>query len=167
MDDINLSEHYSLFDLTTTNRAEYQAENRNINGVQIQTLRNVAGLLEVVNQILLVNFTNPFKMIVTSGYRCKPLNDAVGSTDRSQHMKCEAADCIPQGLELSEAFRVLWKEVSEGRLPVGQLIFETDERQYGTPSWIHISLGSPWRDQSKCNQVLRMEHGKYSLLGKL
>ena len=31
-------------------------------------------------------------MKITSGYRCKPLNDLVGSSDRSQHLKGQAAD---------------------------------------------------------------------------
>jgi hypothetical protein len=155
---IKLSEHFTVADLTKTNRGEFQKQNRNLSEVQIQTLRNLAGLLEVVWTILGV------PVIVESGYRCPALNAAVGSTDRSQHLKCEAADMTFKGMEIEGAFRILWKEVRDARLNVGQLIFETAERLYGVTSWVHISLGAPWRDEAKCNQILRMEQGKYSLL---
>lgn len=38
-------------------------------------------------------------MKITSGYRCKPLNDLVGSSDRSQHLKGQASD-----VQLSASF---------------------------------------------------------------
>ena len=38
-------------------------------------------------------------MKITSGYRCKPLNDLVGSSDRSQHLRGQAAD-----VQLSASF---------------------------------------------------------------
>lgn len=155
---LKLSEHFTVADLTKTNRGEFQKQNRILDDAQIQTLRNTAGLMEVVWNILGV------PIFVESGYRCPPLNKAVGSTDKSQHLKCEAVDFTTRGMEVGDAFRLIWKEIKEGRLTVGQLIFETAERLYGTSSWVHISLGHPWRDQAKCNQILRMEQGKYSLL---
>lgn len=156
-----LSENFNLADLTYTNRAALQEENWVLDDILIQNLRNVAGLLEVVQEILEV----PIK--VTSGYRCPNLNKAVGSSDRSQHLKAEAADFIfwDEDIDLTEKFRVLWRCVRDGRLQVGQLIHETADRFYGSPSWIHISLGFPWREMKRCNQVLRFEHGKYELLG--
>ena len=156
---IKLSEHFTLDELTKTSLGQFQEMNRVLDDMQIQTLRNVAGLGEAVRGIILVPMT------VTSGYRCKPLNDAEGSNDRSQHLKCEAMDFVPIGMDIGEAFRMIWKEVSQTRLEIGQLIFETANRSYGETSWIHISLGAPWRDQERCNQVLRMEHGIYKTLG--
>lgn len=159
-----LSKSFSLADLTFTNRASLQEENRILDEFLIQNLRNLAGLLEVVQEIL----SEPIK--VTSAYRCPDLNKAVGSTDRSQHLKAEAADFVLQDPtgdihDIHEAFRILWRHVHDRKLHVGQLIHETAERFYGPSSWIHISLGFPWREMSRCNQVLRMESGKYELLG--
>lgn len=158
MEDQKLSEHVTLFDLTHTNTESLQEQNHILTPELIQTARNLAGLIEAVQEIL----TCPVK--VCSAYRCKALNDAVGSSDRSQHLKFEAADLVPFGMDVGDAFRILWKSVKEGKLMVGQLIFETAERSYGVVSWIHISLGTPWRAQERCNQVLRMEHGKYTTL---
>lgn len=156
---IKLSENFTLDELTCTSRAEYQERNRILDDQLMANLRNLAGLLEVIRELLKA----PLR--VTSGYRCEALNLAEGSTARSQHLKAEAADIIPIGLDIYEAFRTIWRQVSEAKLEVGQLIFETANRSYGSASWIHISLGAPWRDQSRCNQVLRMEHGVYKVLG--
>lgn len=158
MDDQKLTDHFSLFELTTTSHPEFQKENRNLNEAQIGRLREVAKLLEKARDILGV----PLKVI--SGYRCPSLNSSpwIGSKPNSQHVRSEAADFIPIGLDLGKAFRLLWKEVQLKNIPVGQLIFETTQGREGQTSWIHISLGSPWRDQTLCAQVLRMKDGKYS-----
>lgn len=85
---------------------------------------------------------------VTSGYRCAALNKAVKGSSTSQHLKGEAADIKCAGKK-SVLFAVIKKMIMEGRLVVGQLIWE-----YGSsrePAWIHISLP---REGKKNNQVL-------------
>lgn len=156
-----LTANFSLEELTRTDRPAFQEENRILTDVQIQTLTDLAGLMEIVRGDL-----GAVPIAVHSGYRCQALNQAVGSSMRSQHLMAQACDFVPQGIDLADAFRTLWKNVSTGQLAVGQLIYETAERGYGPTSWIHVSLGSPWRDQHRCQQVLRMEHGTYTLLGK-
>lgn len=158
VEDQKLSEHFSLYDLTHTDIIRLQEMNRDVTDAQIQVARNLAGLIEAVQDILAC----PVK--VCSAYRCKSVNNAVGSSDRSQHLKFEAADLIPFSMDVGDAFRLIWKAVKDGKLEVGQLIFETAERSYGVVSWIHVSLGAPWRSQERCNQILRMEHGKYTTL---
>jgi len=157
IDDIKLTEHFSLYELTDTSLTKFLEENRRVTDWQIGVLTHTAKLAEAVRDILGV----PLK--VTSGYRCPALNKAEGSTDRSQHLKCEAFDSIPIGLEIGNAFRILWRAVRDGNLQVGQLIYETSPRSYGAVSWIHASLGEPWRLKEKCNQVLRMQDGVYTL----
>lgn len=157
MEDRKLTGNFSLNELTYTSHANLQEKNRQVDESQIGKLIHLANLLEIVRLKLEV----PLR--VQSGYRCEELNKAVGSSDRSQHLLCEAADFIPIGLEVGTAFRALWKSVKDGSLDVGQLIFETADRAYGQTSWIHVSLGAPWRAPERCNQVLRMQDNKYSL----
>lgn len=159
--DQQLSPHFSLAELTVTSRADLQEENRILTDGQIVTLRALAALMEVVREIL-----GGVPIVVHSGYRCGTLNAAVGSSARSQHLLAQACDFVPAGLDLSAAFRTLWEKVSSAEVAVGQLIHETAERSYGATSWIHVSLGAPWRDRHKCQQVLRMENGTYSYLGR-
>jgi hypothetical protein len=161
-----LSEHFSLQEFTQTSRPEFQVENRIVSDVQIQTLTDLAATMETVRGVLSAGFGKDVPIIVHSAYRCPELNTAIGSVPTSQHPLCQACDFVPGGVDLVEAFNLLWAQVAGGELAVGQLIHETAERSYGATSWIHASLGSPWRDLQKCQQVLRMENGTYTLLGK-
>jgi len=156
--DEQLTPHFSLYELTATSHADLQKKNRVLHKDQIGKLVLVAELGELVRGILGV----PLK--ATSGYRCKELNTREGSSSRSQHLLCEAMDFLPNGVDIGVAFRTLWKGVRAGDLKIGQLIIETANRSYGVASWIHISLGVPWRAPERCNQILRMEHATYTLL---
>jgi uncharacterized protein YcbK (DUF882 family) len=63
---------------------------------------------------------------VSSGYRCKEVNDGVGSKDTSQHLIGQAAD-----LECSDNAK-LFKLIKE-QLPFDQLINESNL------AWVHVS----------------------------
>jgi hypothetical protein len=156
--DRNLTDNFTLYELTGTEHADLLELNRQVTPEQIDTLTSVAKLAEQVRTLLGV----PLK--TTSGYRCPQLNAREGSTNRSQHLLCQAIDFVPLGIEIGFAFRTIWKAVRAGDLKVGQLIFETANRSYGVVSWVHVSLGSPWRPPERCNQILRMEHGVYTFL---
>jgi zinc D-Ala-D-Ala carboxypeptidase len=157
-EDINLTDNFTLAEMTRTDHAKFQEKNRLLTPEQIEKLRGTARLLEHVRYVLNVPIT------VLSGYRCKELNDAVGSTDRSQHLLCEAADIIPGKQDLGVAFRTLWHDMRDKGTNVGQLIYEKADRSYGPVEWIHISVGQPNRPKEKCGQVLRMTNGTYERL---
>jgi len=158
IEDRPLTDHFTLYELTKTNRVQFQEKNRVLNEDQILKLTEVAKLLEHVRFLLGV------RLIVPSAYRCPDLNKALGSSERSQHPKCEAADFIPEKQDIGEQFRKIWKDIKNNGTNVGQLIHETAERDYGVASWIHISLGSPYREESRSKQILRMENGVYTRL---
>lgn len=164
MTDKILSPHFSLYVLTHTDHAKFQEHNRNVTLEQISKLAVLANLGEQVFQIL-------GGCQITSGYRCKALNDAVGSTDKSQHLKCEAIDLLPFGpitdATVKVAFNRLVFEVSKGNLKMGQLIWETQKgRDGGSDTWIHLSLGEPYRPTEKCCQILYMKDGVYKQVAK-
>jgi hypothetical protein len=66
-------------------------------------------------------------VIIKSGYRCKELNELIGGSKTSQHMKGQAADIIVQ--PIGKAYKWLAHNV-----PYDQLINEYDY------SWIHVSF---------------------------
>lgn len=158
MEDLRLTDHFTLFELTRTDRDEFRDKNRELTETQVKKLKDLAELLEKVRLVL------DTPLIIHSGYRCEELNKAVGSSERSQHRLCEAADFTPGQQDLGFAFRSIWKEIKDKGLNVGQLIHETASRPYGQTSWIHISLGSPYRDEARSKQILRMENGVYTRL---
>lgn len=70
-------------------------------------------------------------MAISSGYRCPALNDAVGGSENSQHLKAEAIDFTCPGfgtpLRIVEALLPLRRQ-----LGIDQLILEA--------TWVHASF---------------------------
>lgn len=84
-------------------------------------------LIENVLDPLREKFGKP--ILVSSGFRSKDLNRAVGGAATSQHMKGEAADIYTSTKEGNRAlFDIIRKE-----LPFDQVI---DEKDF---SWVHVS----------------------------
>lgn len=71
-------------------------------------------------------------ILITSGYRCAALNQAVGGSKTSQHMTGEAADIHINSVEEGR----LWFAWIMDHCRFDQLIWESDRQ--GT-SWIHVS----------------------------
>lgn len=165
--DRKLSPHFSLFDLTRTDHADLQEENRHVTTEEQNKLTAVAELLE---QVLIIC---GFDVIVTSGRRFLELNKRVGGSDRSQHLKCEAADLVPAHDQSEEAVVELWQKIATaaraGRIKFGQLIVEAapNGREGGKKCWVHISLGAPYRAKERCGEVLTMKDGKFSLISQI
>jgi uncharacterized protein YcbK (DUF882 family) len=49
-------------------------------------------------------------VIITSGYRSKKLNEAIGGSSTSQHMKGQAADLIVPDMTVEEVFDLIAKQ---------------------------------------------------------
>lgn len=156
IDDKQLSTHYTLFDLTATSHADLQDMNRQLIPDQVSKLYRVAMLAEALWNLGIM-------LKVSSAYRCPALNRAVGSTERSQHLRAEAMDGIPIGMPVLDAFKQLRVLAKERKFRFGQLIYEQDNRE-GHKEWIHISLGFPYRDAERCGQILTMNQGTYNLI---
>lgn len=71
-------------------------------------------------------------IIVTSGYRCKELNAAVGGARYSQHLKGQAADIVSDDFESFRRFVRRWCKDND----FDQCIFEHSSDS----EWIHISF---------------------------
>ena len=94
--------------------------------------KNIELLVEKILDPLRESFGKP--IIVTSGYRCKELNKAVGGAAKSQHMSGEAAD-IRTVEDSKSANKELFNLIIELGLPFDQLI---NEHNY---DWVHVSYG--------------------------
>lgn len=87
---------------------------------------------------------------VNSGFRGPRLNDAIGGSKTSQHMKGEAVDFVPLDADMKEVFDWI---VDESGLNFSQAILEGGSGDNAT--WIHLGLGTPWFPAHKCGQALR------------
>lgn len=72
------------------------------------------------------------RVIITSGYRCEALNEAVEGARHSQHLRGEAADIHVTGTEMCRKYAAILR-----RTPFDQLILEP--RLSAKKRWIHVS----------------------------
>jgi len=118
---MNLTDHFSLAELTHTDHREFD----NIpNADETANLQRLAELLEKVKALL-----GGKPVMINSAFRCKQVNDAVGSKDSSQHRLGCAADIRIPGMMPDEVVRSI---IASG-LPYDQIIREFDR-------WTHISV---------------------------
>ena len=118
---MNLTEHFTLEELTITDHREFD---NTPNEAERANLVRLAGLLELVKVAL-----GGKPVMVNSAFRSKQVNDAVGSKDTSQHRIGCAADIRVPGV----APDAVVKAVIAAKLPFDQLIREFDR-------WTHISI---------------------------
>lgn len=85
-------------------------------------------------------------VFVSSGYRCKALNDAIGGSTTSQHRTGQALDLDVQGIN-DEIFYYI-KE----NLDFDQLIWEFGDSK--EPGWVHVSYIGPGKGKNR-GQVLK------------
>ncbi len=140
---MKLASNFTLSELTRTSHRRYLAENRKPPEEVVEALKDTAQMLQTIRD----HYKSP--VVVHSGYRCPALNSAVGGSTSSQHVAGAACDFHVVGVPLKEAWEWIWKKSD---LKFGQLILEGWAA--GEPSWIHLSLGVPYRSSHKCGQVL-------------
>jgi zinc D-Ala-D-Ala carboxypeptidase len=150
------SPHFSFLEMTRTDNRKFLEKNRQ---VPEELLASGKALCETILEPIREHFGKP--LIVHSGYRCPELNSAIGGSKASQHKLFEACDFHVSGVDMTETWEWIADNLAgEGR--VGQAILEGWSA--GQPGWIHISLGTPWRDIKKCGQIMTFHQvsGKYT-----
>ena len=118
---MNLTEHFTLAELTTTSHRQFD---NTPNEAETANLQRLAEFLEQVKTVL-----GGKPVMINSGFRCKQVNDSVGSKDTSQHRIGCAADIRVPGMTPDAVVRAV---IASG-LPYDQIIREFD-------SWTHISV---------------------------
>lgn len=127
--DVQLSQNFTLKQLTVT---QQPYNNWPTDALIIQRL---SGLCVNMLEPLCAEFGGRSKMTVNSGYRSKKVNDAVGSSDGSNHRKGYAADIEIPGIDNRKLY--LWiKEKMKYR----ELILEFYRSKDGPSSgWVHVA----------------------------
>jgi len=144
---VNLSPHFTFDELTRTGQTTLQAKNREEAKQYMKSLTALAEMLEVIRAKF-----GPVK--VTSAFRGPSVNGAAGGSKTSQHLVGEAAD-IGCGASDEELHKWI---VTESGLKFGQCILEKPPGK----SWVHISLGAPYRDAKRCGESLYFDGKSYT-----
>lgn len=126
---MNLSEHFTLQELTIT---EHRQFDNTPNATEIENLKKLAAFLEEIKETL-----GGKPVIINSAFRSKKVNDAVGSSDRSQHRIGCAADFRVPSMTPDQVVSTIIK----AGLNYDQIIREFD-------SWTHISISDKPRKQA-------------------
>ena len=128
MNTIPTSEHFTIEELCRSQVAvclgiDNEPKQEDI----IVNLKRLA--FHTLEAVRILNDNKP--ITITSGYRCKELNRAVGGVATSQHQRGCAADFVVGSA--AENRRLFDKIKSSGSVPFDQLILEPKA------GWIHIS----------------------------
>lgn len=122
-----MSKYFSLSELTRSATAIKEGIPNDPNEAQIKDLYRLMDYLDKVREAF------GKAIIVTSGFRSPLLNEHIKGSDKSQHMKGQAADIRPHDIkELRQLFDLIRK--------IGgfdQLIYEEPT---GRTPWIHVSI---------------------------
>lgn len=147
---MKLSNNLSLYEVTRSSTAKRRGINNTPGTEAMSNLKNIA---DNIFQPIREYFGVP--IYVSSGFRSKELNKAIGSRSTSDHCTGCALDIDMDGRD--QISSEIGKEVTNAdvfyyilyNLPFNQLIWEfgTDDN----PAWVHVSL----RPSKNRNQVLR------------
>ena len=118
---MNLSEHFTLEELTHTDHRELD---NTPNDAERNNLNRLAEFLEQVKTVL-----GGKPIMVNSAFRSKAVNDAVGSKDTSQHRVGCAADIRVPSMTPDEVVKAI---IASG-IGYDQVIREFDR-------WTHVSV---------------------------
>ena len=116
-----MTPHFTLAELTVT---DHRTLDNTPDPIALANLQRLAEFLERVKEVL-----GGKPVMVNSAFRSKAVNDAVGSSDKSQHRLGCAADIRVPGMSPDAVVRA----VRASGLAYDQLIREMD-------SWTHLSI---------------------------
>ena len=124
-----MTPHFTLAELTHT---DHRSLDNTPNAAELANLKKLAEFLEVVKTTL-----GGKSIMINSALRSKAVNDAVGSTDTSQHRQGLACDFRVPGMAPDAVVRA----IIAAKLPYDQIIREYD-------AWTHISISDKPRRQA-------------------
>lgn len=126
---MKLTEHFTLDELIFSEFAARRGIDNQPSGAVLESLRMLANGLERVRAVLNV------PIHISSGYRCGPLNLAIGGARNSAHVTGFAADFIAP--KFGSPLEVC-KQIAASAIDFDQLIHEGGR-------WVHISFAPTMR----------------------
>lgn len=137
---MNLSPHFTLEELTITEHREFD---NTPDEAELANLKRLAEFLEKVKDVL-----GGKPIMINSAFRCKQVNDAVGSKDTSQHRIGCAADLRVPGMTPDEVVKAI---IASG-IGYDQVIREFDR-------WTHISIPNKLFDSPRKQALIIDKQG--------
>jgi zinc D-Ala-D-Ala carboxypeptidase len=146
---MNLSKNLTLFEMTRSETAKRKGID---NTPGAQEIENMKILAEKIFQPIREHFGVP--IYISSGYRSKKLNKAIGGSSTSQHCKGEAIDIDMDGH--SHVTNVQIFNYIKDNLFFDQLIWEFGNNT--NPDWVHVSYNTSGNQRG---HILRATKGTF------
>jgi len=141
---MRISKHLDLVEVTRSESAKRNGIN---NQPTPEHLENFKKLAENIFEPIRNYFGVPIH--VSSGYRSKALNTAIGGSLTSQHCTGEAIDIDMDGSSSDVTNKMVFDYIKDN-LNFDQLIFEFGTKD--APDWVHVSFESNGKQRK---QILR------------
>ena len=131
----NLSEHFTLAELTKTNTRIENVPNE----AQVKNLKRLCGWLEMLRSEWNKRYGDgDDPIIINSGYRSAQVNKAVGGVATSNHLTGCAVDIRVLGMEQLLRYAVILLDISdESQEDFDELLIERNSK--GT-YWLHFAV---------------------------
>ena len=141
---MNLSEHFSLAELTKTNTGIENVPNE----AQVENLRRVCRWLERLRRRWNDKYGDgDDPIIINSGFRSAAVNKAVGGVPSSNHLTGCAVDIRCIGMEQALRYAAILLDISDmSREDFDELLIE----QKCSVIWIHFAV-RPSENRRRCN----------------
>ena len=144
---MKLSEHLDLSEVT---RSE-SAKRKGISNMPTEAhIANFKLLAENIFEPIRQHFRCP--IIISSGYRSKELNAAIGGSLTSQHCQGEAIDIDMDGTAQGVTNKMVFDFIKDN-LNFDQLIFEFGDAN--NPDWVHVSYESTGKQRKQILRAIR------------
>lgn len=141
---MKLSEHLDLSEVTRSDMAKRKGIS---NMPTPEHLENFKKLAENIFEPIRKHFGVP--ILISSGYRSKALNTAIGGSLTSQHCSGEAIDIDMDGSSNGVTNKMVFDYI-KSNLNFDQLIWEFGTKD--APDWVHVSYESTGKQRK---QILR------------
>jgi zinc D-Ala-D-Ala carboxypeptidase len=145
---MKLSEHLDLSEVT---RSE-SAKRKGISNMPTEAhIANFKLLAEKIFEPIRTHFRCP--IIISSGYRSKELNAAIGGSLTSQHCSGKAIDIDMDGTPNGVTNRMVFDYIKDN-LDFDQLIYEFGDSN--NPDWVHVSYESSGKQRKQILKASRV-----------
>jgi hypothetical protein len=142
---MQISKHLSLAEVSRSETAKRKGINNTPSGAHLENFKKLA---ENVFEPIREHFGVPIH--ISSGYRSKELNSAIGGSSTSQHCQGEAIDIDMDGTSITNAqiFHFI-----KDNLVFDQMIWEfgTDKN----PDWVHVSYESTGKQRKQILKAVK------------
>jgi hypothetical protein len=142
---MQISKHLTLAEVSRSETAKRKGINNTPSG---EHLANFKLLAEKIFEPIREHFGVP--ILISSGYRSKELNSAIGGSLTSQHCQGEAIDVDMDGTTITNA--QVFNYIKDN-LNFDQLIWEfgTDKN----PDWVHVSYESSGKQRKQILKAIK------------